>query len=285
MRALMSRREWIGTTLLGSAGTVLAQPALTASWSIAIVPQFSPAKLQRDWAPLLERLERDSGCRLSLQLQPSIPRFEAEILAGQVDFAYMNPYHQVMARRSQGFVPLVRDSHALSGILVVRADSGLVKVRALDGLQVAFPAPNAFGASLWIRALLAEKEGITIRPSYVQSHSNVYRQVASGRMAAGGGIAHTLAQERDEVRQALRVLLETPSAASHPLSAHPRVPSDVRKAVTQALLRMAGDPAGRELLKAVQLPDPVAADHVRDYAPLSQYNLERYVVNNEAPAT
>lgn len=272
----------MGTLLAGGAGPVLAQTGLTPVWSLAVVPQFPPAKLQRDWSPLLDRIERDSGIRLTLRLQPSIPRFEAEVLAGQVDLAYMNPYHQLMARRAQGFVPLVRDRQALSGILVVRQDSPITSVRALDGQPLAFPAPNAFGASLWIRALLAEREKIQIRPTYVQSHSNVYRQVASGRFAAGGGIAHTLAQERDEVRQALRVLLETPGAPSHPVSAHPRVPAEVRKAVTEALLRLTADAEGRELLKAVQLPEPVAADHARDYAPLAQYRLESYVVSGEA---
>lgn len=279
MRLLLNRRRWLGAAMAGSASPLLAQAA--QAWSIAIVPQFPPAKLQRDWTPLLDRLERDTGCRLVLRLQPSIPRFEAEVLAGQVDFAYLNPYHQLMARRAQGFIPLVRDSQPLSGILVVRQDSPITALRALDGQTLAFPAPNAFGASLWIRALLAERDGIHIQPAYVQSHSNVYRQVVSGRAVAGGGIAHTLAQERDEVRQALRVLMETPSAPSHPVAAHPRVPAGVRKAVADGLLRLAADPEGRELLKAVQLAEPVAADHGRDYAPLAQYRLERYVVNAE----
>ena len=106
-------------------------------------------------------------------------------------------------------------------------------------------------------------------------------QVASGRMAAGGGIAQTLAQERDEVRDALRVLMETPGAAPHPISAHPRVPEAVRRAVGGALLNMARDPAGRELLRDIQMPDPVVADQRRDYAPLADIRLERYVVNAE----
>lgn len=274
----LRRRTLLTTALALPATAALAQAGGGRVWSLAVVPQFPPAKLQRDWTPVLERVERETGLRLALKLQASIPRFEAEVLGGGADFAYLNPYHQVMAHQALGFVPLVRGTRLLSGILVVRRDDPVSDLRALDGQEIAFPAPNAFGASLWIRALLAEREKITIRPMYVQSHGNVYRQVASGRMVAGGGITHTLAQERSEVRDALRVLLETPGAAPHPLGAHPRVPSPVRRALADALLRMAGDPEGRELLGAIQIPDPVAADHQRDYAPLARFRLERYVV-------
>ena len=266
--------------LAGSPGVVrAASPART--WTLSVVPQFPPAKVQRDWTPLIDRIARDAGVTLRLVLQPSIPAFESELLAGRADFAYLNPYHQLMAHRAQGLLPLVRDSHLLSGILVVRQDDPVRDVQGLAGREIAFPAPNAFGASLWMRALLTERERLDFRPVYVQTHGNVYRQVASGRMAAGGGIAQTLAQERDEVRDALRVLMETPGAAPHPISAHPRVPEAVRRAVGGALLNMARDPAGRELLRDIQMPDPVVADQRRDYAPLADIRLERYVVNAE----
>jgi phosphonate transport system substrate-binding protein len=275
MNPMLNRRHCLALAL-GLPATARAQPR--SSWSLAVVPQFPLVEIHRDWNPLLERLERDSGIRLELKSAATIPKFEAEVLAGQADFAYLNPYHQVMAHRAQGYVPMVRDSQPLSGILVVRKDDPIRSVQELDGREIGFPAPNAFGASLWMRALLAEREKIQIRPLYLQTHSNVYRQVVRGKAVAGGGIAHTLEQERDEVRAELRVLMETPGAAPHPLSAHPRVPADVRKALTQALLHLAATPTAQALLKAVQLPALVQADQARDYAPLERFRLERYVV-------
>jgi phosphonate transport system substrate-binding protein len=206
------------------------------------------------------------------------------VLAGAADFAYMNPYHQVMAMRAQRYLPLVRERQPLSGILVVRRDDPIRSVRELDGRELAFPAPNAFGASLLMRALLTEREKINFTPVYVQTHGNVYRQVIRGRAAAGGGVNHTLLQERDEVRADLRVLLETPSAASHPLSAHPRVDARVRQAVADALLALADSADGQALLKAIEMPNPVRADHARDYQPLEAWRLDRYVVNAARPA-
>jgi len=254
--------------------------AAGTTWSLAIVPQYPAAKLHRDWTPLVDRMARLTGVRLALKLAPDIPSFEKDVLSGGADLAFLNPYHQVMARRQQGFVPLVRDSTHLSGILVVRRDDPIRAPSELEGKELAFPAPNAFGASLWMRALLAEREKVNIRPSYVQTHSNVYRQVAAGRFAAGGGIRQTLAQEREETREAVRVLLETPGVAPHPLSAHPRVPPEVRKAVADTVLQLAADAEGQSMLQAMQMPAPVAADQQRDYAPLERFRLERYVVSS-----
>ncbi len=248
------------------------------SYVLSVVPQFPAAELHRDWAPPLERVAHEAGLNLSLKLATSIPRFEAELMAGFPDFAFMNPYHAVMAMKAQGYLPLVRDSKPLTGILVVRRDSAVKSVKDLSGHEIAFPAPNAFGASLWMRALLSEREGITYTPNYVQTHSNVYRQVIRGKAMAGGGVNNTLLQETDEVRADLRVLLETPGAAPHPLAAHPRVPAPVQMAFAQAWMRLAADPAGQVFLKDVAMSRPMRADYARDFKPLEQFKLDKYVV-------
>lgn len=250
-------------------------------FSFAVVPQFTAAEIHRDWQPLLARLREMSGIDLSLRLGRSIPDFEEDFLQGIPDFAFLNPYHAVMARRAQDYSPLLRDSKPLSGILVVRRDDPVKSVRELDGREIAFPAPNAFGASLYLRALLAETFKIRVTPRYVKTHSNVYRHVIMSQAAAGGGVNNSLDHESAEVRGRLRVLYEAPGVAAHPVVVHPRVPDAVRKAVSEAILRLAADPAGAPLLAAVQLPRPVAADYARDYAPLEKLKLERYVVNSE----
>jgi phosphonate transport system substrate-binding protein len=276
------RRQWLRGLAGLAAGSCLGRAGAAEgdrpTYSVAVVPQFPAAEIHREWSPLLERIGRDIGVTLTLRHAANIPRFESELLAGLPDLAYMNPYHAVMAMRGPGYRPLVRDARPLSGILVVRQDDPIRSVRELDGRVLAFPAPNAFGASLWMRALLAEREQIQITPRYVQTHSNVYRQVVRGLVAAGGGVNHTLNQEAPELRQDLRVLMETPGVASHPLSAHPRVPLRVQQAVADAFMRLAGEPDGLALLKAVALDRPVPGDHARDYRPLERYRLDKYVV-------
>lgn len=252
-----------------------------AVYTVAVVPQFTPTEIHRDWMPFIERLSRDTGFKFELQVVQSIPMFEAAVLAGGPDFSFMNPYHQIMARQAQGYLPLVRDSKPLTGILVVRQDSPIKSVKELDGNEIAFPAPNSLGASLWMRAILIEQEKIKFTPLYVKTHTNVYRHVLLGKAVAGGGVNNTFSQEPAEVRTNLRILLETPGVAPHPLSAHPRVSASVRHAVTEAILKMATEPVGRALLGKVQMPNPVRADYSRDYLPLEKFRLDRYVVQEK----
>jgi len=270
----------IGAGLAASLGVPRAQTT-PKKWSVWVVPQFRAEVIHRAWTPVLQKLSQVTGQSFELTVAPSIPAFEKALLAGEPDLAYQNPYHQVMSRRAQGYIPLVRDKKPLTGILVVRRDDPITATSGLDQKTVAFPAPNAFGASLWIRALLAERDKVTIRPSYVKTHSNAYRSVASGLSAAAGGINLTFEEEPAEVRNALRILMETPVAAPHPLSAHPRVPVALRDSISGALLGMASDPATRQAMDDIPWQDLVAADHDRDYRPLEQFGLEKYVVKSD----
>lgn len=246
--------------------------------SVAIVPQFPAARIHAEWQPILDRVAAATGLRLTLVFHETIPDFEKAFLEGQQDFVLMNPYHAVMAHRAQGYEPLLRDQAPLTGILVVRKDSGIRTLADLTGQQIAYPAPNAFGASLYMRALLAAEPGLVTHPVYVETHGNVYRRVVIGDFVAGGGVNQTLADTPADLRVRLRVLYETPPAASHPLCAHPRVPVDVRRRVRDAIIALRADASGRLLLSAARLPIPVPADYARDYAPLESLGLEEHLL-------
>lgn len=247
-------------------------------YTLAVVPRFTALETHRDWAPFVARLSQDAGLPIRLRVYKTYSEFEDDVNRGIPDFVFLSPYHAVRARRAQGYIPLVRDSaKLLTGVLIVRRDSPARSVRDLDGKDLVFPSPNAFGASLYIRALLTEKEKVRFTPRYVGSHANVYRHVILGKAAGGGGVNHTLSREPVEIRDKLRVLYETPGAAPHPLAAHPRVPEAARRSVVDAVLRLAADEKARGLLDAVSLSRPVPADYARDYQRLEQLNLEKYV--------
>ncbi|XVJ68584.1 MAG: phosphate/phosphite/phosphonate ABC transporter substrate-binding protein [Rhizobacter sp.] len=254
------------------------------SYTVAVVPQFPAVEIHRAWTPLLAYLSAQTGLELKLVTSASIPEFERSFQAGQPDLVFLNPYHMVMASKSQQYMPLVRESkELLAGIVVVRADSPVKNLSDLSQQTIAYPAPNAFGASLYIRSLLAEQK-IQSQANYVKTHSNAYRHVIAGQAAAAGGIRSTLDRELPEVRAQLRVLFETPAVAPHPLAAHPRVSEAHRKAIREAWLSLAQNDAGLPLLKAVQMTSPVAADYKRDYAPLERLRLEQFaVVEGAAP--
>jgi phosphonate transport system substrate-binding protein len=255
-------------------------PAEGAIYRFGVVPQFEQRKLFRIWRPILDELERRTGLGFQLVGSPKIPVFEQKFEEGTYDFAYMNPYHLLRAHDCQGYLPLVKDGgRMLKGILVVSKESPIQKVQELAGKRVAFPSPNALGASLLMRAELAKLHNVEIIPHYVQTHSSVYLHVALGQTVAGGGVAATLNSQKPEVREKLRILYETRPMHPHPVSAHPRVPETDRVKVQQALLAMAQTEKGAALLAKIPIRKAVSAS-LRDYTPMSEWGLEAFYVSD-----
>jgi len=256
----------------------LGDPASSSRFSVYLIPRMAPTKLYRDWSPFLERLGKETGLCFEVHIPQDFSSFEYALHTGKADFAFLNPYQLVMVARSPGYVPLVRNREADgAGLLVVRKDSPIRDIHQLDGKHIAFPAPNAYFASLLLRATLA-RERIRITADYVGSHSNVYRAVALGTVEAGGGANTSLMSEPAELQAQLRVLFTTPSYMSHPFAAHSRIPPQVREKFIAGFLKLADDAAGRDMLKAILIAQPVRADYSRDYRPVEKLRLERFVV-------
>ena len=274
-RCIRTLAWFMCSSCLLTMGAVAKTPA---QYSFSVVPQYDVAKLHKDWTPLLRRIEHETGITLVLKISASIERFETEIAAGGSDFAYMNPYHAVIGRKSQAYVPLLRDKTPLTGVLTTRLDGPYKSVQDLDGQVIGFPSPNAFAASLYMRALLSEKEKLRFEPRYLTNHSNVLRNVARHTVAAGGSVSSAFNDELPELHGQLRVVYRTPEVASHPIVVHPRVPVAVRNAVARTVLELAGEEAGRIMLKQIRIPQPVLANYARDYAQLEKLTLQKYMV-------
>lgn len=248
------------------------------TYTLAVVPQYTPLTVHRNWQPLIRELSRDTGVTFRLRVYNSFNRFIGALQRGAPDFAYLAPYHLVQARRTQDYIPLLRNgARDLVGIIVVRKDSPYKSIKDLSGKRIDFPSPHAFAASLYLRAYMREKLNIQYEPHYVGNHDNVYRHVALNLAEGGGGVNNTLHKQPAALQEKLRVLYEVPAVASHPLSAHARVPEAVRNKVITTLQAWQDDPQRQALLRAVQMEVPVEADYERDYAQLESLGLEKYL--------
>lgn len=256
----------------------LGDKSISKEMSVVIVPQLPRAVTYAKWAPILEYVGQKSGQCFNLEIPESIPVFEKQLFKGVPDFAFANPYHEVIAKKRKGYIPLFIDGKTkLTGILVVKADSLIKNIQDLQGMEVAFPAPNAFAASLLIRAELA-KQGVFIKPRYLKTHATAYRAVALGDVVGSGGVNNTLQREEQALKESLRIVYETLGYAPHPFIANPRVPLKVRNSVTEAFISLLASEPGRRLLEEVQIPQPIPSDFQRDFAPLEKLKLDKFVV-------
>ncbi|ENV5995771.1 PhnD/SsuA/transferrin family substrate-binding protein [Vibrio parahaemolyticus] len=124
--------------------SIFAQPSLV----FGVVPQQSATKLVQQWQPLLQRWGELAGVEIKFATARDIPTFEARLMAGEYDIAYMNPYHFTLVNQTPGYTALARAKNKrITGIIVARKGQSVT----LDDLQeetIAFPAPRAFAASI-----------------------------------------------------------------------------------------------------------------------------------------
>jgi phosphonate transport system substrate-binding protein len=260
------------------AGLADAEAESGKVYTVGVVPQFDAVRLQRIWRPILHLLEKRTGYRFKMRVSQTIPEFERELMRGAFDFAYMNAYQLIIANQAKGYLPLVRDhGRQLCGVLVVRNDSAIDSPRDLQGRPVAYPSPNALGASLQMRQELYDLFGVTTRPRYVRTHDQVYQSVLLGEADAGGGVRETLQKQKPMYRNALRVIYSTAKIPPHPLAASPRVPPKVRQEVRRTLLGMGKTERGKSLLATIPMRR-IGSANLQDYESIKLKDLDRFAV-------
>lgn len=242
---------------------------------VGVVPQFEQRQMFRNWHPILIELEKITGLKFELVGSPKIPVFEKQFTKGAYDLAYMNPYHVLKAYKSQGYLPLVRDSTKLKGVLVVDKSSPIKTVKQLKNKVIAFPSPNALGASLLMRSILIEKFKLGFQSKYVQTHSSVYLHVVKKLVDAGGGVDRTLSRQTDFLKKSLRVIYKTPAIVPHPIVVHPRISPSQRRLIKGGLLRLFKTERGKKLFKNIPV-NTLVSTSINDYKPLEKYNLDKY---------
>ena len=260
---------------------VLASDHKELRYTVSVVPQSSPLETYQAWNPVLEKLSEQTGFNFDLKIAETRTAFEQQINNGELDFVFMNPYYMMVSHKKKTYIPLIRNSsNLLRGIIVVKNDSAFKSLLDLNGKEIAFPSPNSFGATLYIRGQL-EKNNVKVSPVYVNTHRNVYRSVLMGDLAAGSGINISFEEEPDNVRQKLKILYMSPEFPPHPFCASSHISKSVRNKIVQAFINLSTNADTAKLLNAIEMPKPIKADYSRDYKVLETLNLDKFAVTTK----
>lgn len=254
----------------------IARGEFKTVYTLSVQPRYTPIETSHNWTPLLARIEKDSGLSFHLRQYDSMRSFEADLMKGIPDFAYLNPYHMVLAKRTQNYLPVLRDKSKFHALLLVSNDSSIQNLADLSGKTVAFPDLAHFASSAYMRYMLHETEKIEIRPVFTGKPQNALRTVLKGEADAASAATIMLQRELPEVTSRFRIIYTTPDLVNFPIAANPRIPEAVRKNFLSAMLGLSRDAEGQKLLDTIQISTPVAADYKRDYQALEKLRLERY---------
>jgi phosphonate transport system substrate-binding protein len=247
------------------------------SYVLGVVPQFEVRKLYAIWQPIIDEIAMKTGIQIELAPSKNIEEFEMEFAQQKFDFAYMNPYHMLVASE-HGYEPLVRDtSKMLYGILVVRSDSDIRSPLDLNDKVIAFPSPNALGASLQMRQELHDQFGIQIRPNYVKTHDSVYLNVILDEAVAGGGVQKTLSRQPLNYQEQVRIVHKTTPVSPHPVAIRASLPAPLKASIKRAFIAMGEKQEGQKKLEKIPIKR-IGPAGMEDYLPLKKMGLDRFYV-------
>jgi ABC-type phosphate/phosphonate transport system substrate-binding protein len=239
-------------TLLASC---LLLPSLSnaETYSFGIVPQQSASKLAALWVPILRQVSTESGHRLIFKTAKNIPEFEKKLAEGKYDFSYMNPYHYTVFHKSSNYNAILKaKDKRIKGIVVVKKNSPYKRLEDLNNQSIAFPSPAAFAATILTQSAFKQRK-LNITPKYVSSHDSVYRNVAQGRLAAGGGVIRTFKNTEANIKDQLAILWTSDGFTPHAIAAHERVPSEDTKSIQKSFITLSTTDKTMKLLSKIKL--------------------------------
>ena len=236
---------FIASIMMFFSSTALAEGKIL---KLGVVPQQSASSLAKVWLPLTLSLSEKTGYQIRFATAPNIPEFEKRVAAGEYDITYLNPYHYTVFSESIGLRAIARQKDKrIHGIMVVRKDSDISSLSMLSGVEIAFPAPAAFAATVLPQAHLRLEE-VSFMPQYVSSHDSVYSGVVKGLFLAGGGIDRTLSTFPKEQSDKLKVIWRSEGYTPHAFAVSADLSDEETDRIQSALLSLHHQEGGMKIL-------------------------------------
>jgi hypothetical protein len=219
-------------------GICFAGSAAATDYSVTVEPNYPPAQAQQVYAPLLAYLSKATGQHFVLKTSANYHVYWRDLRSNvDTDFAFEEAHFTDYRINRQRFTPLVRTIDPTKFVLLVDSSNANGGANGLIGRRVASMSAPSLGYLLLgelYKNPIAQPEIQSAAASWKDGVEMVFAQESDGAMVPGY-IAATypnlvsVATSRDFTGRAF--------------SASPKVPPDVRKKVTDALLALHKNPA------------------------------------------
>ncbi len=216
------------------------------------IPDENPTKLQQDYAPLVQILEKALGKKVKYVPVTNYGAAVQALIADKVDFAWLGGFTHVQARTRTKVVPLVmRDiDREFRSAFIANTASGIARPEQLKGKSFAFGSKSSTSGHLMPRHFLRSKfslnpdKDFARKPMFSGAHDATVKAVESGRVDAGAvniQVWQRMVAKGSVDTSKVRVIWRTPPYVDYVWTARSAVPAELRSAFAKALLEL--DPA------------------------------------------
>lgn len=216
-----------------------------------VFPNMTAMQTLDTYQPLARLMEKRLQRRVAIYSARDFKTFAERTRQGDYDILLTAPHLAWLARQDAGYRPLLKYAQPTRGLLVVKNTSPYRTAEDLRGQNIATPDSIAV-ATLAVEADMAAhglRRNVDYRTTDYGSHLNSAMQVINGRTAAAMLGLHPFMLLPAEVRQQLRVLIETAPLSSLMYLTHPRLRDQEANMIRRALLDFAATPEGKAFMQ------------------------------------
>lgn len=218
--------------------------------SFGVFPSLSARQVVEIYRPLARALEQQLQRRIVIYSARDFRTFAERTRKGEYDILLTAPHLAWLARQDAGYRPLLKYATPTHGLLVVRADSPFHTPESLQGRTLARADPLAVTV-LAIQADLAAhglRAGADYRLLDTGTHNNAVLQVIGKRADAAALGLHPYRLLAPDLRNQLRILLESPPVSSLMFLTHPALRDGEALAIRKALLAFEASAQGKAFM-------------------------------------
>lgn len=226
--------------------SLFAAPSFGADYTLAVEPNYPPSQAQQVYKPLLDYLSKATGHRFILKTATNYHVYWRDLRSGaKTDFAFEEAHFTDYRIDRLGFTPLVRVAEATRYSLLADAPVAEGGIPGLIGYRVvSMPAPSMGYLLLGelYKNPIAQPEIQSVAANWRDGVEMVFSQETEAAM-----VPNYIAQ----LYPNLVAVSESREYTGRALSAGGTVPADVRKAVSEAMLKLHQDDSLYEVLVEV----------------------------------
>lgn len=252
---------------------------------IGLVPEQNIFKQMDRYRPLAAYLSEKVGVKIRLTILSRYGDVVERFASRGMDGAFLNSLAAAMAITKLGVEPVVRrvnldGTSAIHGYIFVRADSNINSVKDMKGKRIAFVDSATASGYLFAVAFLREN-GISDIDKYFAeyfftgSHDSAIYSVLDNRAdigCASSTIFNDLVSKDPTIKRELRIIAQSEEFPEIILCLRKNIPQEIKNHITDVLLNMNQDPAGKEVLKKFGSLKFIKAT-VKDLSPI--FNLAK----------
>ncbi len=250
---------------------------------VGIHPLHNPERMQEYFGPIINQLNHQiSDIQFTLESSKDYPDYNEKLKLKHFNVILPNPYQTILAQK-YGYHVFAKmgDDFNFKGIILVRRDSSIKKIKDLKGKSIAFPAQTALAASILPQLFLYNhhidlKKDIVIK--YVGSQESSILSVFNKEVDAAGTWPppwEAMKKEHPEFDKQLITLFETESLINNSIMARNDLNPNLISKIKSVILNLSETSEGKAILKRLELTKFEAANNekykvVESY--IKQYN-------------